>query len=165
MSDEQKTIVLELRKIFVGDLSVEVPSAPEIFKEDLNPEVSLNIGHEVKELPDDFFEVKLRLTINANDAQSGKTIYIVDVAQSGVFEISGLEKAHLHHALNVYCPTTLYPYAREAVGASIVRAGFPSLFLQPVNFELMYQQKMQELAKEFQAQNETSAQDSGENNV
>ncbi|PIE82661.1 MAG: protein-export chaperone SecB [Cardiobacteriales bacterium] len=151
MSEEkQQTIMLEMRKLFTGDLSVEVPHAPDIFQEELNPEVTLSLSHEIRELPpENFYEVKLRLTVTAKDGE--KVIYLVELAQSGIFEISGLEEAQLHHALNVYCPTTLYPYAREVVSTSITRAGFPTLFLQPVNFEVLYQQKMQQAAEQLKA--------------
>lgn len=151
MSEEKPTIMLEMRKLFTSDLSVEVPLAPEIFQEELNPEVTFNVGHEVKELPpENYYEIKLRLAVTAKDGD--KTIYIVDVSQSGIFEIQGLEQQQLHHAINVYCPNALYPYAREIISTSIVRAGFPSLYLQPVNFEALYQQQMQQAAQEQEAQ-------------
>ena len=119
MSEEQQTpVVLDIRKLYAGDMSVEVPHAPEIFQQELNPEISLGVA------------------------------YLVEVAQSGIFEISGLPDAQLHHALNVYCPTVLYPYAREGISNAINRAGFPNLYLQPINFDLMYQQRLQEAAQQ-----------------
>ena len=146
MSEEQQTqIVLDIRKIYINDLSIEVPHAPEIFQQELNPEISLGVAHEIKKLPEDNYHIKLRLTVTAKDGE--RVIYLVEVAQSGIFEISGLPDAQLHHALNVYAPTVLYPYAREAISNAINRAGFPNLYLQPINFDLMYQQRMQEEAE------------------
>lgn len=140
---EQPEILLEIHKIYVGDMSVEVPHAPEIFQQEMDPEISLGVNHEVKELEEDnYYAVRLRLTITAKDQKSDKVIYLVEAAQSGVFEISGLEPPQLNHALNVYCPTTLYPYAREIVSNAINRSGFPSLYLQPVNFEALYQDQL-----------------------
>ena len=138
MSEEQQTpVVLDIRKLYAGDMSVEVPHAPEI---------SLGVAHEIKKLPEDnYYHIKLRLTVTAKDGE--RVIYLVEVAQSGIFEISGLPDAQLHHALNVYAPTVLYPYAREAISNAINRAGFPNLYLQPINFDLMYQQRMQEEAE------------------
>ncbi len=143
---EQPSILLEIRKLYVGDLSIEVPHAPEIFQQEMEPEISLGVNHEIKELEEDnYYAVRLRLTITAKDEKSDKVIYLVEAAQSGIFEIVGLEQAQLSHALNVYCPTTLYPYAREVVSSAISRSGFPSLYLQPVNFDALYQAQ---LAKE-----------------
>jgi len=147
MSEEQQTpIVLDIRKLYSGDMSVEVPHAPEIFQQELNPEISLGVAHEISKLPeDDYYHIKLRLTVTAKDGE--RVIYLVEIAQSGIFEISGLPDAQLHHALNVYCPTFLYPYAREAISNAISRAGFPNLYLQPINFDLLYQQRLQEEAE------------------
>ena len=152
MSEEQQTqIVLDIRKIYVSDISVEVPHAPEIFQQELNPEISLGVAHEMRKLPEDnHYNIKLRLTITAKDGE--RVIYLVEVAQNGVFEISGLPDAQLHHALNVYCPTTLYPYAREAISNAINRAGFPNLYLQPINFDIMYQQRLQQAAEQQDGQ-------------
>lgn len=160
MSEEEQTpVVLEIRKLYVGDMSVEVPDAPGIFQQDLNPEISLGVAHEVTKLPEEhYYNVKLRLTVTAQSDE--KTIYLVEVAQSGIFEISGLQEVQLHHALNVYCPTVLYPYAREAISGAINRAGFPSLFLQPINFDAMYQQRLQQAAQEQEAAQQQENQDS-----
>lgn len=141
-------ITLDIRKLYLDDMSVEVPGAPEVFQEDLEPEISLGVTHEVKDLKEDgYYAVKLRLTVTAKDEKTEKTIYLIEVQQSGVFEIHGLEPEQLQHALNVYCPTTLYPYAREVISTAITRAGFPPLYLQPVNFDALYQHKLQQAAQ------------------
>lgn len=160
MSEEQQTpVVLEIRKLYVGDMSVEVPDAPNIFQQDLNPEISLGVAHEITKLPEDnYYNVRLRLTVTAQSGE--KTIYLVEADQSGIFEISGLQEVQLHHALNVYCPTVLYPYAREVISGAISRAGFPTLFLQPINFDAMYQQRLQQAAQEQQEQEAQGNQDS-----
>lgn len=147
MSDQ--TITLEIRKLFIDDLTIEVPNAPEIFNEELNPEITLGLQHDVKELKEEgYYGVRLRLTVTAKDQDSGKTIYLVEARQGGVFEISGLEPAQLHHALNVYCTTTLFPYAREAVSSAVNRAGFPPLYLQPINFDAIYQNQLAQQTQE-----------------
>ncbi|SUO94558.1 protein-export chaperone SecB [Suttonella ornithocola] len=146
---EQQAILLEIRKLYVDDISVEVPNAPHVFQEELSPEISLGVTHEIEELKEEgYYAVKLRLTVTAKDEKTEKSIYLTEVQQSGVFEIQGLEPAQLHHALNVYCPTTLYPYAREVISSAINRAGFPPLYLQPVNFDAIYQHKLQQAQQE-----------------
>lgn len=152
MSEEQP-IMLEIRKLYIGDMSVETPHAPEIFQQELNPEISLGVNHEVKELKEDnYYAVHLRLTVTAKEQDSDKVIYLVEATQSGIFEIQGLEAPQLHHALNVYCPTTLYPYAREVISSAITRAGFPSLYLQPINFDALYQQQIQQAQQQATAE-------------
>lgn len=149
MSEEVKQeLVLELRKLFVSDFSIEVPHAPAIFQEEFEPELSLGVTHEAEKLPEDgYYSVKLRLTLTAKTGED-KTVYLVEVVQGGVFEIKGLTEVQLHHATHVYCPSVLFAYAREAVSNALYRAGFPNLFLSPVNFEMIYQERMQALMAE-----------------
>lgn len=145
MSEENNQVVLDLRKLYVGDLSIEVPHAPAIFNENLNPEITLGVNHEIMGLAEEnYYAVKVRLTITAKNQEDERVIYLIEAAQTGVFEIKGLTDEQLSHALNVYCTTTLFPYAREVVSSAIVRAGFPSLYIQPINFEIIYQQNLQQ---------------------
>lgn len=153
----EQTITLEIRKLFVDDMTIEIPNAPEIFNEELNPEITLGVQHDIKELKEEhYYGVRLRLTVTAKDQNSDKTIYLVEVRQGGVFEISGLEPAQLHHALNVYCTTTLFPYARETVSNAINRAGFPPLYLQPINFDAIYQNQLEQAAAQQESENQAN---------
>jgi preprotein translocase subunit SecB len=46
------------------------------------------------------------------------------------------------------CPNTLFPYARRAISELVSDGGFPPLTLQPVNFDQLYGQRMQEMAQQ-----------------
>ena len=48
--------------------------------------------------------------------------------------------------LGSYCPNLLYPYARQVVTDAVIKAGFPQLYLAPVNFDALYEQHQKELA-------------------
>jgi preprotein translocase subunit SecB len=50
--------------------------------------------------------------------------------------------------MNTMCPNTLFPYARQLISTLVAEGGFPPLVLQPVNFEQMYAQRMQEMMEE-----------------
>jgi len=41
--------------------------------------------------------------------------------------------------LAIACPNILFPYVREVISEAVVRAGFPPVILNPVNFEAIYQ--------------------------
>lgn len=140
---EEPQVYVEVRKLYVNDLSLEVPHAPHIFREEQeHPEIALNLAHEVIKLPEEkYHAVHLKLTVTAKEKD--KTIYLVEVSQGGVFEISGLTDEQQHHALNSYCLTILFPFAREVISNAIVKAGFPALYLAPVNFDAIYQERMQ----------------------
>lgn len=131
-----------IQKIYVRDGSVEVPEGAQIFAQNFQPEVSVELNSQVAELPSDNFEVSLTVTVTAKG--EGKTAYIVEVQQAGVFQISGFEEqAQRAHVLGAYCPTVLFPYVREAISDLVQRAGFPPFMLQPVNFDALYQQQLQ----------------------
>ena len=54
--------------------------------------------------------------------------------------------------LGSYIPNLLFPYAREVITDLVNKGSFPQMVLQPVNFDALYMQHQQELAKRAQAQ-------------
>jgi preprotein translocase subunit SecB len=141
----------QLQKIYVKDVSFELPNAPQIFQETGQAEVKMNLAQRVNTLAEDLYEVVLSVTVTASADE--KTAYLAEVHQAGIFAISGLEDAQVQGALNTLCPHTLFPYATRAVTQLVADGGFPPLVLQPVNFEQIYLQRL----KESQAQAAGSA--------
>ncbi len=129
-----------LQQIYVKDFSFEVPNAPAIFASEQPPEpdVSLNISSSHRTLGNDHHEVVLELTINAR--LGNRTMFLLEIQQAGVFAIHGCSDDELRRLLGIHCPTTLFPYAREAISSAVSRGGFPPLVLQPINFESLYLQ-------------------------
>ena len=85
----------------------------------------------------DLYEVVLGITVTAkNDADD--VIYLIEVAQAGIFSISGLDKEPLAQTLGSFCPSVLFPYARELIDSMAVRGSFPPLMLPPTNFDALY---------------------------
>jgi preprotein translocase subunit SecB len=136
----QPTFAIE--KIYVKDLSAEVPNAPEVFLEREPPQVDVNIASSARAVQDGLYEVVLTLTITAK--VKDKTLFLVEVAQGGVFQIRNVPQQDIGPILGIACPNVLFPYARETVSAVTSRAGFPAVVLAPMNFEAIYQQQMQQ---------------------
>jgi preprotein translocase subunit SecB len=134
--------VFTIEKIYVRDLSLEVPNAPQVFLERDTPKVDIQIGTRVSPLDDGHYEAVLTVTTTAT--LGDKTIFLVEVQQAGIFQIRNLPRESIEPVLGVTCPNILFPYAREAVSDAVVRAGFPPFLLAPVNFEALYQQRMQQ---------------------
>ena len=65
--------------------------------------------------------------------------------------VSGFNDQAMHAVMNTLCPSTLFPYARMMISSLVNEGGFPPLTLQPVNFDQLYAQRMQELAAQQQA--------------
>ena len=142
MSDERPAQQLEILKIYLKDASLECPSAPSIFNEQGQPQINVQLGSNAAAVAEDLHEVVLTLTVTAK--VDDKTAYLVEIQQAGLFAIRGLSDEQLQHVLGAFCPNTLFPFAREALAALIGKAGFPPLLLNPVNFEALYLQRLQQ---------------------
>jgi preprotein translocase subunit SecB len=128
---------VRLERLYLKDASFESPRSPGVFAESWNPEMQLEINSKTNTQPDNRFEVILTVTLRAK-AQGGKTAFIIEVQQAGVFLIEGVDDSVRHRVLATVCPNTLFPYVRETVDSMAVRGGFPAIQLAPVNFEAAY---------------------------
>ena len=145
---QQNQPVFTIDKIYVKDLSVEVPNAPQVFLERETPRVDVQLSTQAKSINEGFYEVTLSVTTTA--VHNEKTVFLVEAHQSGIFQIRNLPKESLDLVLSITCPNILFPYARETVSDSISRCGFPPFLLAPVNFEALYQQRLQQQGKDAQ---------------
>jgi preprotein translocase subunit SecB len=132
-----------IEKIYLKDLSVEVPNAPEVFLETEAPSMEVNINSAARTVKDAMFEVVLSVTITARIKE--KTVFLVEVAQAGVFQIRNVPQQDMGPLLGIACPNTLFPYVRETISTVTTRAGFQPVLLAPMSFENIYQQQMQQL--------------------
>ncbi|MBK6357619.1 MAG: protein-export chaperone SecB [Betaproteobacteria bacterium] len=148
--------VFGIEKLYVKDLSVEVPNAPEIFLEREAPQVEIQLNTGGRAVGDGVYEVVLTVTVTAKMAE--KTVFLVEVGQAGIFRIQNVPEEQLEPLIAVACPNILFPYAREAVSDAVSRAGFQPIVLQPVNFESMYMQRLQQQEAQAGAPAEASIQ-------
>jgi preprotein translocase subunit SecB len=146
MADEQpktataKTLVLQ--KIYVKDLSFESPKAPSVFTTNVSPTTQLNIRTSAQQVAPNTQEVTLTLTVEAKEQDA--TVFLIEIAQAGIFSIEGYTAEEHSMLVGSFCPNTLYPFAREAIADIVLRGGFPQLLLQPINFDALYARAMRE---------------------
>ncbi len=136
----------QIQKLYVKDLSFELPNAPQIFQEAGQADVKMSLAQRVDDLGENLHEVVLTVTVTATIDE--KTAYLAEVAQAGIFMMSGFTEQAAHAVINTMCPSTLFPYARRTISEMVSDGGFPPLTLQPVNFEQLYAQRMQEMAQQ-----------------
>lgn len=147
---EQQPAAFGIQKIYLKDMSLEIPNAPQVFLEHESPQVDVNIHNEARPLGQQgLFEVVLTVTVTAK--LKDKTVFLVEAAQAGIFEIINVSPQDLDAVLGIVCPNTLLPYAREAVASTVTRAGFPPVVLQHMSFETVYQQRQEQLRQQQQA--------------
>ena len=142
--EQNEQPVFGIEKLYVKDISVEVPNAPDIFLEREAPQVEIQLNSAGRGLGDGAFEVLLTVTVTAKLGE--KTVFLVEVGQAGIFRILNVPNEQIEPLIAVACPNILFPYARETVSDAVTRAGFSPVVLQPVNFEAMYMQRLQEQA-------------------
>ncbi|MGZ5092064.1 MAG: protein-export chaperone SecB [Burkholderiales bacterium] len=136
-----------IEKIYLKDMSLELPNAPQVFFEGEAPQIEVNIHNEAAGMSQEgLFEVVLTITVTAKIQE--RTVFLVEAAQAGIFQIRNVPQPDLEAVLGTLCPNTLLPYAREAVASVVQRAGFPPVTLQHMNFDLVYQQRMQQMREQ-----------------
>jgi len=144
MSDSQPTFQIE--KIYVKDLSLEIPHAPQAFMQAEQPRLEVQIGNSASQFAEGYFEVTVSATVTARAGD--KTMFLAEVVQAGIFAVRCVPPGDLDGLLGIGCPTILYPYLREAVSDLVTRGGFPPVLLAPVSFEALYAQRQQQASAE-----------------
>lgn len=140
-----------IEKIYLKDMSLEIPNAPQVFLDRETPQIEINVHNGASPLEQPgLYEVVLTVTVTAKIKD--KTAFLVEVAQAGIFQIVNLPPQELDAVLGVLCPGTLLPYAREVVSSLMTRAGFPPVVLQHMSFDVAYQERMRQLQQEQAAQ-------------
>lgn len=140
---EQAQPVFSIEKLYVKDLSLEVPNAPKVYLERETPQVNVQLRTDGSTVDEGIYEVTLTVTVTAK-LPNDKTLFMIEVAQAGVFQVRNIPEKDLEPLMMIGCPNVLFPYAREAVSDAVTRAGFQPVILAPVNFELLYQAKKQQ---------------------
>jgi preprotein translocase subunit SecB len=143
MAEEQQSAQMgfNIEKIYVKDLSVEVPNAPTAFLEREAPQMDVQLHTEGNGIGEDMYQVAITATVTAKIKD--KTLFLVEITQAGIFRIQGVPQEQLPMVLGIGCPNIVFPYLREAISDVVIRAGFPPLLLNPVNFEALFTQQQQ----------------------
>lgn len=139
---QQPQAVFQIEKIYVKDVSLEIPNAPQIFTEQIQPQLEVQIGTQVTNFAEGLFEVTVSGTVTAKAGE--RTVFLAEAVQAGIFSLRNVPPQELDPLLGIGCPTIVFPYLRETLSDLVVRGGFPPVLLSPVSFEALYLQRMQE---------------------
>jgi preprotein translocase subunit SecB len=146
MSDAQNQPVFSIEKLYVKDISLEIPNAPQVFLEREAPQVDIQLHHESQPIEEGVYQRLLTVTVTAKVKE--KTLFLAEVGQAGIFVIRNVPEADLEPVLGIACPNILFPYVREVISDVVTRAGFPPVLLSPVNFEALFQAQKQAQAEQ-----------------
>lgn len=141
-TEQQTEAQFMIQRIYVKDLSFETPNTPAVFQQQWEPELNLDLNTNHTQLEEGVYEVVL--TVTATVTNNKTTAFLVEVKQAGIFTIQGAPSSQIDHLLGSFCPSILFPYAREAITSQVIRGSFPQLVLAPINFDALYMQQLQE---------------------
>ena len=150
-AEQSKEPGFRIQRIYLKDVSLEQPNAPQILLVASEPQVQVEIDIAVAPLSEGIFEVALSSTVTAK--VDAKVLFLVEAKQAGIFEFSNIPVEQIDPMLGIACPTMLYPYLRSNIADIISRAGFQPIHLNEINFHGMYEHRL------MQAQQEAAAKD------
>ena len=130
-----------IEKIYLRDVSFESPQSPQVFTKPFNSTLDLQVKVEPEQVGEHHWQVVLRLT--ATVRLEDEVAFLAEVEQAGLFAMANFTDSDMPSLLNAYCPTLLFPYARETIATLSLKGGFPPLELQPLNFDALHQQQAQ----------------------
>jgi preprotein translocase subunit SecB len=142
-AQENAKPLFSMDKIYVKDLSLEVPHAPKIFLERDNPQIDVQVQTQTSSIEEDMYEVVVVATVTAKLGE--KVMFLIEAKQAGIFQLRNVPVAEVEPILAVMCPNILFPYLREVISDVAVRAGFAPALLNPINFDAIYQQRKQQM--------------------
>ncbi|QKX01075.1 protein-export chaperone SecB [Wolbachia endosymbiont of Dipetalonema caudispina] len=142
---------------YIKDLSFENPNPLLLSSKKVpNINVIVNVSSvklekiENKEINDkerSFHEVILHIEVKAvveyENVKDG-VAFICETKYCGIFSIEKFAELDLEvtrKALLISGPTFLFPFVREIIARITSSAGFPSLILDPIDFEAIYEQQ------------------------
>jgi len=148
MADENSAPVFQIQRLYLKDLSLEQPHAPQILLDQTQPSVEINLGLSAEPVTDGIFEVSVTATVTTKVGD--RTLFLIEAKQAGIFEIRNLPQEQLQQILGIACPGIVYPYLRAVVSDVCTRAGFPPVLLTEVNFQAMFEAQQAQEAQDAQ---------------
>ena len=144
MSEAQQPTqaTFQIEKVYVKDLSLEIPNAPEVFMQQAQPQLEVRLDTGSAPFADGYYEASVSATVTAKVGE--RTLFLAEAVQAGIFHMRNVPQGDLQPLLGIACPTILFPYLRETISDLVVRGGFPPVLLAPVSFEALYMQRVQQ---------------------
>ncbi len=148
MADNQQP-QFALQRIYLKDASFEAPNTPNAFTKAWQPEIQLDLNSSARKLDEQHYEVSVKVTITAKNEE--ETAFLVELVQCGLFAMVNIPEHQLQPMLGAMCPNILFPYLRESVDSLVTKGGFPALMLAPINFDALYQQRVQQAQQQAES--------------
>jgi preprotein translocase subunit SecB len=140
-SNDANNPIFQIQRIYLKDISLEQPNAPQIFLTPGEPKIQIEVDIQFGQLQGDLYEV---IVIgNVTTRLEDKVLFLVEAQQAGIFELKNIPAEQLEPMLAIACPSIIYPYLRSNIADLIGRAGFQPIHLAEINFHQLYEDRRQ----------------------
>jgi preprotein translocase subunit SecB len=126
---------------YTKDLSVENPSAPQVYQWQVQPNLEVQFNINVQAAAEDVHEVALKIDVSARSDNG--VHFVVDLTYAGLFGLRNVPEDALQPFLLIEAPRLLFPFARQIVADAVTNSGFPPLLLDPIDFTSAYMAQVQ----------------------
>jgi preprotein translocase subunit SecB len=124
---------------YIKDLSFENPHAPaSLLNLKEKPGLEVSVDLKAQKLQDGMFE--LTMLLSARASAENATVFLVELAYGGLFQLVNVPEEHIEPLLLVDAPFVLFPFARRVISDITRDGGFPPLMLEPIDFHALYRQ-------------------------
>ncbi len=140
--ETKETPILRMQKMYIKDLSLENPNAPDIFRatQSSEPNVELNLQLNNKKVGEDHWEVALEINAKVvTKEDEPRVLFVLEIEHAAVFLLKNIPDQHMGMVLGVECPTLLFPFTRQIISQISVDGGFMPFLMEPVNFMALFQ--------------------------
>lgn len=125
---------------YIKDLSFENPNAPHsLLAANDKPAIDINVDLKAQKLQEEIYEMTLHMSARATS--EGSTMFLVDLAYAGIFQLTNIPAERIEPVILVDCPFVLFPFARRVIADVTRDGGFPPLMLDPIDFHSLYLQQ------------------------
>lgn len=127
---------------YTKDFSVENPNAPHSYQLQEQPQLDVQFNINATQIEEGVHEVALKVAATAKSGET--TVYIIDLTYCGLIGIRNVPEPQAHAFLFAEAPRILFPFARRIVSDAVRDAGYPPLLLDPIDFNGLYAQQMEQ---------------------
>lgn len=142
-ADGQIPIQAKIVNQYIKDLSFENPNIHKLISgigDQPNLQVEVNVG--AQRVEGDLFETTIDFKATATNNLG--TIYVLEIAYSGLLKIESIPDGALEPFLLISGPSMIFPFLRRLVADITREGGFPPLFLDPIDFGALYMQRQRQ---------------------
>lgn len=136
---------------YTKDLSFENPNAPRTLGPQQNaPNISVQINVNARQIAPADYEVSLMLEGGAG--QGAETMFKFELNYAGVFRVENFPPEQVQPVVMIEGPRMLFPFARQIIADAVRGGGFPPLYLDPIDFQALFLQRLAAASGQQQAQ-------------